>query len=194
MGDCNNTLKSLRKDNLNTLIFAHLNINSIRNKFELLSEQIKGNVDVLMTSETKIDDSFPVGQFLIEEFCTPYRLDRNLKGGGILLYVREDIPSNLITVDIYPIESFYVELNLRNNKLLINFSYNPHKSLIGNHLDVVSKTLDLHSSTYDKIILLRDFNTEIDEQHMQSFCDGYSLKSLLRQPRCYNNFEKLSIN
>ena len=108
MSDCNNTLKSLRKDNLNKLISAHLNINSIRNKFELLSEQIKGNVDVLMISETKIDDSFPVGQFLIEGFCTPYRLDRNSKGGGILLYVREDIPSNLISMDISPIESFYI--------------------------------------------------------------------------------------
>ena len=69
-----------------------------------------------MISEAKIDDSFPVGQFLIERFCTPYRLNRNSKGRGILLYVREDIPSNLITVDINPIESFYVELNLRNNK------------------------------------------------------------------------------
>ena len=32
--DCNDTLKSLRKDNLNKLIFAHLNINSIRNKLK----------------------------------------------------------------------------------------------------------------------------------------------------------------
>ena len=76
----------LRKNNLNILIFACLNIYSIRNKFQLLSEQIKGNVDVLMISETKIDDSFPVGQFLIEGFCTPYRLDRNSKGGGSSRY------------------------------------------------------------------------------------------------------------
>ena len=62
-----------------------------------------------MISEIKIDDSFRVGQFLIAGFCTAYRLDRNSKGGGILLYVREDIPSNLITVDINPIENFYVE-------------------------------------------------------------------------------------
>ena len=139
----------------------------IPNKFDLFSEQIKGTIDVLKISETKIDYSFPIGQFLIEGFCTPYRLDRNSKGGGVLLYVREDIPSNLITVDINPginlIESFYVELNLRNNKWLINCSYNPHKSLIGNDLDAVSKTLDLYSSAYDKIILLGDFNTEIDE-------------------------------
>ena len=44
MGDCNNTL-SLRKDNLTKLIFARLNINFVRNKVELLSQQIKGNVD-----------------------------------------------------------------------------------------------------------------------------------------------------
>ena len=135
----------------------------IPNKFDLFSEQIKGTIDVLKISETKTDDSFPIGQFLIEGFCTPYRLDRNSKGGGVLLYVREDIPSNLITVDINQIKNFYVELNLRNNKWLINCSYNPHKSLIGNHLDEVSKTLDLYSSAYDKIILLGDFNTEIDE-------------------------------
>ena len=105
-----------------------------------------------------------------------------------MLYVREDIPSNLITVDINPginpIESFYVELDLSSNKWLINCSYNPHKSLIGYDLDAVSKTLDLHSSTYDKIMLLGDFNTEIDEQHMQSFLNNYSLKSLIRQSTC----------
>ena len=93
-------------------------------------------------------------------------------------------------MDISPIESFYVELNLWNNKWLINCSYNPHKRLRGSHLDAVSKTLDLHTSTYNKIILLGDFNTEIDKQHMQSFYDNYSLKSLTRQPTCYMNFGK----
>ena len=81
---------------------------------------VKGNVDVLMISETKFDDSCSVGQFLIEEFCTPYRLDRNSNAGGILLNVRVDIPSNLIRLSINPIKSFYVELNLRNNKWLIS--------------------------------------------------------------------------
>ena len=109
-----------------------------------------------------------------------------------MLYVREDISSNLIAVDINPIESFYAEVNLRNNKWLINCSYNPHKSLISSHLDTVSKTLELHSSTYDKIILIGDYNTEINEQHMNSFCNNCSLKSLIRQPTCYKNFEKLT--
>ena len=54
-------LKSLRTNNPDKLVFAHLNINSVRNKFEMLSDQIKGNIDVLLVSKTKIDDSFPIG-------------------------------------------------------------------------------------------------------------------------------------
>ena len=61
-----NKLKSLRTSNLHCLIIAQININSIRNKFEALVNGITDNVDILMISETKIDDSFPLTQFLIE--------------------------------------------------------------------------------------------------------------------------------
>ena len=96
--------KSLRCNNLNELVFAPLNINSIRNKFEIPSEQVRGNADVLMVSETKKDDSFPFGYFLIHGFSPPYRLDRDSKGGGNMLYIREDIPSNLLATGKEPIE------------------------------------------------------------------------------------------
>ena len=43
---------------MNKLIFGHLNINSLRNKFDLLSEQVKGSIDILMVPETKFDGSF----------------------------------------------------------------------------------------------------------------------------------------
>ena len=84
--NCLNVLTSLRKDNVDRLIFAHLNINSIRNKFDNLSQLIRGKIDVLLISETKIDDSFPEGQFLIDGFSAPYRLDRNCQGGALMLF------------------------------------------------------------------------------------------------------------
>ena len=118
--DCASVLKVLRSHNSNELIFAHININSSRNKFEFLSTQVKGNIDVLMVSETKIDDSFSVGNLVIEGFSTPYRVDRDSSGGVIMLYVRGDIPSNLLATDEKNhIESFYVELNLRYQKCVI---------------------------------------------------------------------------
>ena len=85
----NPDLRALRKKNLNKLIIAHLNVNSLRNKFELLKEQIQDNIDILMISETKIDASFPIGQFLLNGYSAPFQLDRNAHGGGILLYVRK---------------------------------------------------------------------------------------------------------
>ena len=61
-------LKSLLKSNLNKLIFAHFNISSIRNKFPFLAKSLASNVDLLMISETKINNSFPEGHFLIKSF------------------------------------------------------------------------------------------------------------------------------
>ena len=47
-------LEALRLKNVNKLIIAHLNINSLRNKFEFLISLIKDNIDVLMISETNL--------------------------------------------------------------------------------------------------------------------------------------------
>ena len=71
-----------------------------------------------MVPEEKLDDSFPVGQFLIDGFQQPFRFDRNKNGGGILLYVHEDILAKLISNDHPAIESFYVELTLHKKKCL----------------------------------------------------------------------------
>ena len=56
--------------------------------------------------------SFPRAQFHIHGFGEPYRFDRNGKGGGILLYIRDDIPSKLIESKM-TIEGLFVEINLR---------------------------------------------------------------------------------
>ena len=84
-------IKSLRCNYLNKLVFTHLCINSFRNNFEFLSGEVIDNIDVLMVSETKIDNSFPIGNFLIHGFSPPYRLDRDSKGCRIMIYIREDI-------------------------------------------------------------------------------------------------------
>ena len=57
--------------------------------------------------------------------------------------------------------------------------------MVGYHLQVLSENLDLHSSTYDKFIILGDFIVEIRDLQSKSFCDNYSLKSLVKQPKCY---------
>ena len=61
---------------------------------------IKENIDILMISETKVDDSFPNGQ-----------LNLNRNDGGIMLSIRNNISAKVVSTDDRPIKSFYVELN-----------------------------------------------------------------------------------
>ena len=137
-------LKNTRLKNPNRLIIAQLNINSLRNKFDSLVRTLHNNLDILLISETKIDSSFPTAQFQIEGYTT-YRLDRNANGGGILLYIREDIPSTLLNFDM-SIESIFIEINIRKKKWLLVGTYNPNKNLISNHLKEIGKNLDNYSS------------------------------------------------
>ena len=129
-----NHLKSLRKSNLNRLIFAQLNINSIRNKFEFLAKDRASNVDLLIILETKTDNSFPKSQFLIKGFCEPFSTDRNIHVVGILFHVREDIPVKLLSVEPLPTECLFVEINLQKRKWPVCCSYSAHKDNISIHL------------------------------------------------------------
>ena len=79
-------------------IIAQTNINSIRNKFETLVSLVTSDIDILTISETKIDESFPLSQFMIDGFSMPYRRDRNTHGGWILVYFRNNITSKLLKI------------------------------------------------------------------------------------------------
>ena len=57
----NTNLNFIRKGNFNRFVLAHININSIRNKFDILVQKMTNNVDILIISETKLDNSFPKG-------------------------------------------------------------------------------------------------------------------------------------
>ena len=113
------------------LILDHLNFNSVRNKFYALRCIIENNVDLLLISETKLDDFFAIAQLLMKGFSVTYRYDRNGKNGGLLLYIREDIQSKLlIRKSKCNIETLSVAVNLRKRKSFLNCSYNPHQNLI----------------------------------------------------------------
>ena len=115
------TLSNIRKDNLNRVILGQLNINHLSGKFEDLRYVIKDKMDVLVLTETKIDDSYPTSHFLIEGFSPLFRLDRNANGGVVMIYVSDLIPCNQVEFLSRPndIEGILLELNLRKSKWLL---------------------------------------------------------------------------
>ena len=168
-GDPKEILKNLRLKNVNRLICAHLNISSLRNKFASLINIIKNSSDILMISETKLDPSFPTGQFHIHGFSGPCRFDKNSSGCGILQYIREDIPSKLILTKM-TIEGCFIEINLRKKRWLLCCSDNPKKPLILGHFNEIGKNLDLLLSKYDSFMLIGNLNAEPTEAAVSDFC------------------------
>ena len=63
----------------------------MRYKFSALKEiLLKNTVDLLFIAETKLDDSFGVAQFKVDNYHF-WRADRNAHGGGDAAYLRSDL-------------------------------------------------------------------------------------------------------
>ena len=104
------------------------------------------------------------------------RLDRNGNGGGILVFICEDIPTKLIGSQM-KVEGFFIELNLRRKKRLLCCSYNPQYYQMSHHLKETGKNLDALTSKYDNIILMGDFSVEPADTVVSDLCEIYNLKT-----------------
>ena len=111
-------MKKLRLKNPKNIIFSYLDINSVRNKFQNMSSLMSENVDILIVSETKLDSSFPMTQFVIPGFHHPFRLDINRQSGGLLVYIKGSIP--VLTSFSIPADTQIIvfQINLRKEKWL----------------------------------------------------------------------------
>ena len=182
--------KEMKAQSLDKLILGHLNINSIRNKYEALKFIIGHNIDIFLISETKLDDSFPTAQFLIKGFSAPYRCDRNSKGGGLLLYIREDIPSKILTYSSNcDIDTLLVEVNVSKRKWLLNGSYNPNKRQISHHLECLNSLFDEHSKKYENFAFIGYFNVNTSDSSIKEFSNLDRLKNLINEPTCYKTLK-----
>ena len=82
------------KNHSNKTIRALININSLRNKFDIVTFSVTEYKDILMTSETKLHDIYSQVLYHLKEFPNAYRIQRNSRGVEILVYVRNGILSN----------------------------------------------------------------------------------------------------
>ena len=101
-----------------------------------------------MVFETKIGMLFPTSQFVIQGFAAPSRQDRTITCGGIIVYIRDDIPPKLQNISCVSsdTECLAIEVNLRKTKWLLTCLCNSHKSNISNHLLNLNKIIDRNSS------------------------------------------------
>ena len=161
----------------------------MRNKYDLLINIIKREIYIFMISDTKIDNIFLISQFTMTS--NSIRRDWTSHGGGTLLFFRENFPCKISKTDCdTDFEGIFVEINLRQKKWLLCYSYNPHKRNIAINLKNICKTLGKLSATCDDLILPGDFNVEPEEESIAEFLNLYNLKNLVRQNTCFKNPDK----
>ena len=76
--------------------------------------------------------------------------DRNRNGGGILIFVRNDIPSKLLTKHHFTvdIEGLFIELNFRKTKWLFLEMFHPPSQNSQYCFDCIDKAFNIYNS-YD---------------------------------------------
>ena len=131
-----------------------------------------------------------MGQFGIDGFSTSFRIDRNKEGGGVIIYIRSDIPCKMLKTQLpKSMKGTFTELNLRSKKWLLFSGYNPRKELTIIFLNKVGIHLDNLIGNYDNLILIGDFNSEMKEEQMRDFCEIYNLQNLIMEPTCFKSVQ-----
>ena len=165
--------KRLPSNHTQQIIIGHLNISSIKNKLDRMKPMLLDDIDILMVTETKLDDFFPASHFNVEGFSTPFRLDGNKNGRGIILYIRSYTIASKLTSFAFPngIEAFFIEVSLKGNKWLVCCSYNLNRTFVSNQLDDIAKGINSYSKKCEKNLLMEDFNAGFTEANMVAFCN-----------------------
>ena len=152
---------------------------------------IDNNIDIICISETKLDESFPASNFTIPGYSSPFRLDVSSTSGGILVFIKEHIPSKLLNKLKIPsnLQILPIEINLRKTKWLILPIYKPPSTTESYFLEHMNRIIEYYTSEYDNILTLGDFNLEISTKGMDTFMKTHNLKSLFNKPTCYKSKE-----
>ena len=187
-------LDKIRTKNFDRLIIGNLNINSLSSKFDQLKLLIQGKIDILIITETKLDDSFPTEQFTISGYSKPYRLDRNRNGGEVIIYIREDIPSKQINnFKIYDdIENIFIDVNLYKTKWLMCGFYHPPNQNDQYFFNNLGNALDKYSQDYERFLLIGDFNVEDTEPCLSEFLYEHNAENIVKDKTCFKSLNNPS--
>ena len=191
-------LRDTRKGNLKRPILCHLNINSLRHKFNDLKPILLEKLcDILIVSETKLDDTFNDNLFTVNGYKME-RKDRNAKGGSLMAFYRSDLPVRRIRqYECVENENIFLELKLKNRSWGISCIYRP-PSLNDRVFDSdLCSKLDQKLIKYDHHCIVGDLNYNLlipEKSHtLRNIMDTYSLKNLVKDSTCHTKNSQPSL-
>ncbi len=195
-------LKDIRSSHPKSLIFSHVNINSLKKERKAPIDYFKdillnGFSDVLCISESKLDES--ISDHDLE--CSPsfklHRQDRDSNSGGLCLWIRADIPHQRMkdlefTEKSIHIETMVFELRINKEIWYLVLAYKNPKVQNITFITYLSKLYESIFVQGKEIMLLGDFNIDMlisDNTLKNDLCDIYALSNIVKEPTCYKKPE-----
>ena len=172
------------------LHFLHLNIRSLPpNIDEIRTIANRTKAAVIALTETWLDDSVNDSEISINNYCL-IRADRNRQGGGVCLYIRENLTFNpRIDIKTDSIETLWVEiLQPKTKPILVGVAYRPPSQC--DFYDIFEQTChQIDDSNKHEIIILGDFNTDMKgplnsnlRRRLLEFQTTFDLDQLIVEP------------
>ena len=152
------------------MIISTPNKNSLSSKFDDLNILIPGMFDILITTETKPDNKYPISRFHRDDSSMAYRLGRKRNNKGVFIYVKEKIPSKFLRKHLFSndIEEIFVEINFRKTKWILFCTYIPPSESDQYYFDSIDKVVYVYCQ-YEKVVLAEDFHAAIEERCFDYF-------------------------
>ena len=174
-------------------VATHSEIHGFSNVGLLCNKHIKNLL--FLISGAKLDFIFPRPEFTIPGHML-FRKDGNQHGGDLIFYMSQVTPCKTIDTVIFPNspEVLNLEINLRNEKILVIGCYKP-SSLNDEYFgDQLHGALSFHSTTYDNFLLLGYCNISRDDERLKEFCNSFPLDHLIKTPPYYMGTNASSID
>ena len=191
------SLKQQRQKHGKNLYIAHINVNSLGEKRDYFRDILSMKlIDILCVTETKLSEDYVHADLHVDGYKI-HRKDRSSRSGGILVWIRDDLPHRRDTdyeipvVDMH-VESMVINITVRKEQWYLIVVYkNPN---VANNLFVdllcdVYKNL-LSNGTVKEVILLGDLNINMIKTPnimSENVCDIYGLTNLIKSPTCYKS-------
>ena len=146
--------------------------------------------DICFFSETKLDDSFNQHSFNVPGYKA-FRNDNNCSGGGLIAYVRSNLPARR-RPDLElnnPIETIVLDVYINNRKWAIVGAYRPPSVDNKTFSDLFTRGMDRISTIYDNILIVGDLNYDTLDKNkgatLLDLCDIFDFSNLIKSATCY---------
>ena len=142
-------------------------------------------------TERKLNSSFRTTQFLTVGYSKQFSFDRNRNGCGVVLFVMVDKACRELKRDNPPndTEGIFIELNLRKVKWLLFSASHPPFQSYDYYFCRVSNCLDVFSSTYDRFLLVGNFNAEDFEKTLLIFFEKHNAVNIVKDKTIFKGLD-----